>query len=164
MKASIIIFCLTFPLTIFSQRNFAGVYEQETICCKCTLVLKPNYIFDLNCSRHYLTPLNEKCLWEVNSDSFTLTFDSVTLHFGIIDEDIFQRIDTIQSPYDALFWRQFLSQKSYHDNSTVSIEKSWKYLKSKGIVKHGEWKYFDKYGNLEKIEIYRRGKLRRIKN
>ena len=129
-----------------------------------SLDLKPNYTFNLNCSRHYQKPLNEKGLWEVNSDSLTLSFDSVTLYFYIKSENIFKRIDTNQTPYDALFWRQFLSQKSYHDNSTVSIEKSWKYVKRKGIVRHGEWKYYDSDGKLEKVEKYRRGKLRRRKN
>lgn len=163
MRIYLVLFCLFFSLAVFSQRKFAGVYEQETICCHCKLDMKPNFNFKLNCTRHYQKPLIEKGTWSINRDTITLKTDSSVIHFSIVNENVFKRIESESDKYAAMLWREFINQKNYHDNWTISIEKSWKYFKRQGTVKHGEWKYFDRDGTLEKIEIYRRGKLRKIK-
>lgn len=128
--------------------------------------MKPNQYFEIDCKRHYQSDFSKSGRWSVSSDTLTLEFLSDTLYFSIKNDDIFYRVNNSDTLYGAMIWnsRPFLSQKNYHENWNTSIEKTWKYLNRKGTVKHGEWNYYDQDGNLEKIEIYRRGKLRKIKN
>jgi hypothetical protein len=164
MKLSISIILLLCCISVFSQNNFAGVYEQETVCCNCTLNLKPNYNFELNCKRHHQQPLIEKGIWNLSSDTIMIKSDTSVIKFLIVDDDKLTNRELTTDKYASLFWRQFISQKNYHDNWTISINKSWKYFSKLGIVKHGDWKYYNKLGVLQKIEVYRKGKLRRTKN
>lgn len=165
MKEVLVLLYSIFPLILLSQSNLSGVYEHETVCCQCTLDMMPNQYFKLKCKRHYQSDFSKSGRWSISSDTLSLKFQSDTLYFSIKNDDMFYRVNNRDTLYDAMIWnsRPFISQKNYYENGGTSIEKTWKYFNRKGMVKHGQWKYYDQDGGIEKVEIYRRGKLRKIK-
>lgn len=144
----------------YSQKSVNGIYDYETICCQCTLDLKSNSDYELDCSRHYQKRLIEKGTWSIDADTILLKSDTSETPLLVLYEDRLAYMPPKPIRLGSIT-RQFISRCNYHDNGNISIIKTWKYFKWEGKLRHGEWKYFDPNGTMIKTELYRKGKLRK---
>lgn len=133
----------------------------------CTLDLKPDSTYTLHCDRHMWKPIDIKNKWSISKDTLLLVQDSLidkiliknnlilNTHFGNETTDNGTPIS-----YHPIY---YVKQKSYYKNSRMQYEGKWYKLYKNQVnpKKHGIWRYYLPNGELDKLEIYKKGKLRR---
>jgi len=148
-----------------------------------TLDIKPNhsYLFTANSPCGMGLPVEETGTWQTSHDTLTLiaSKDSSIETYKII------RIDT-SFIYMALVitddypFVSYTKEKGYYSNDTMSFSSDWQgkytyytlYYRNGRIKeaqvyrkrnKSGDWYYYLETGELDKVEKYRRNKLRKTK-
>lgn len=166
MRFSIALFIVVFTisLNVRSQQNYAGKYRQSWLSYTCYLELNPDSTFVKHCKRHMWNPLDEKGKWRLNKDTMILATDT-SIEKLLVDDHLLNSHyskDSIDGATESYLPNYYVSLETYHKDKTIAIIKSWNEKSRWNPIPHGEWKYFDNKGRLVQIEIYKKGKLKRM--